>query len=321
MNGYVALTDFSWYSFLQSRSSWDEINFWQPKGGSLLNPPSGMPLFFKLHADRGSWIVGYGFFSWRSRLPAWMAWDYFGGANGAPDRASFLHLLAERRGEPVDPTGNFDIGCLLIGRPVFFSEPDWVRPPADWPRTGVQQGKSYDVTTGEGRRLLDECLARATRYPAEISPGAGASPHAEGRFERFGNPYLTTPRLGQGGFRLAVIDTYSRMCAITTEHSLPVLEAAHIRPYEEGGEHDLRNGLLLRADIHKLFDKGFVTVTPDYRRFLVSRRLMDDYRNGRVYYDLQARIKEEGGIHLPSDPALRPDPELLAWHMKEKFVA
>jgi len=249
-----------------------------------------------------------------------MAWDCFGEANGAPERGSFLRLLAERRAEPLDPTGDFEIGCLLIGRPVFFPESEWVRPPADWPRTGVQQGKSYDVTEGEGLRLYDECLRRAAAYPAAILPGAGASPHAGGRVERFGSAYLTKPRLGQGGFRVAVIDTYDRTCAISTEHSLPVLEAAHIRPYHEGGEHDVRNGLLLRADIHKLFDKGFVTVTPEYR-FLVSDRLRADYANGRVYYELQARIREAGRIHLPADPALRPDPDLLAWHNKEKFVA
>jgi len=48
--------------------------------------------------------------------------------------------------------------------------------------------------------------------------------------------------------------------------SARVLEAAHIRPYTSGGEHALANGLLLRADLHRLFDKGFVTVTPRFRQ-------------------------------------------------------
>ena len=42
---------------------------------------------------------------------------------------------------------------------------------------------------------------------------------------------------------------------------MPALEAAHIRPYGDGGEHEARNGLLLRRDIHSLFDAGYVTVT------------------------------------------------------------
>jgi len=318
--GYVALTDFGWYSFLQTRPIWEEVNFWQPGGGTLLRPPTGMPFFFKLHASHGSRIVGFGHFSWRSLLPAWMAWDCFGEANGAPDRGTFQGLLAERRSEPVDPTGRFAIGCLLISRPVFLPERDWVDPPSNWPRTGVQQGKSYDVSEGEGLRIYGECRERAARYPEAIPPGAGASPHAGGSEERFGSPYLVKPRLGQGGFRMAVTDAYGRSCAISTEHSLPVLDAAHIRPFAEGGEHEVRNGILLRADIHRLFDQGLVAVTPEYR-FVVSGRLMADYRNGRAYYELQRQVEESGGIQLPKDPALRPDRELLRWHLEEKFVA
>jgi putative restriction endonuclease len=320
MNGYVGLTDFGWYSFLRSRESWDEVNFWQPGGGNLLNPPIGMPFFFKLHADHGGWIVGFGLFSWRSRLPAWMAWDYFEQANGTPDRVTFLALLAERRREPVDLSGSFDIGCLLISRPAFFSESEWIRPPADWPRTGVQQGKGYDVSGGEGARIYAECLARSARYPEEAALAAGASIHADPSHDRLGSPLTIRPRLGQGGFRVRVMDAYGRACAITTEHSLPALEAAHIRPFAEGGEHDVRNGIFMRADIHRLYDKGLVTVTPDYR-FVVSDRLRRIYSNGRAYYELQRALEGAGRIHLPSDPALHPEPTLLDWHRKEKFVA
>lgn len=63
----------------------------------------------------------------------------------------------------------------------------------------------------------------------------------------------------------------ARRCAITHERTLPALEAAHIRPYGDVGEHEARNGVLLRRDIHSLFDAGYVTVAPDLR-FEVSRR-------------------------------------------------
>ena len=43
------------------------------------------------------------------------------------------------------------------------------------------------------------------------------------------------------------------------------------------------NGLLLRLDIHRLFDRGYVTVDRDYR-FVVSRRLKEEFDNGRTYY-------------------------------------
>lgn len=92
------------------------------------------------------------------------------------------------------------------------------------------------------------------------------------------------------------------------EHSLPVLEAAHIRPYGDGGEHEVSNGLLLRSDIHRLFDTGYVGVTPDYK-FVVSDRLRGDYSNGRSYYALAGRP-----IELPARREEWPRAEALAWH-------
>jgi HNH endonuclease len=61
------------------------------------------------------------------------------------------------------------------------------------------------------------------------------------------------PRLGQSSFRVLVTDAYKRRCAITGENTLVALEAAHIVPYSKDGSHEIRNGLLLRADFHRLF--------------------------------------------------------------------
>jgi len=119
--------------------------------------------------------------------------------------------------------------------------------------------------------------------------------------------------LGQGAFRLAVLEAYGGACAVTTEHSLPVLEAAHIRPWGQGGEHVVRNGLPLRRDLHRLFDLGYVTVRPDHR-LAVSRDLRDQYENGRAYYALEGRR-----IFLPDDPRSHPDSELLDWHSNAVF--
>jgi len=68
---------------------------------------------------------------------------------------------------------------------------------------------------------------------------------------RYGAPKTVQLRLGQGTFRIAVTSAYGA-CAVSGEHSLPALEAAHLRPYADGGERALSNGLLLRADIHRL---------------------------------------------------------------------
>ncbi len=131
---------------------------------------------------------------------------------------------------------------------------------------------------------------------------------------RYGSPVLIRPRLGQGAFRVSVTEAYNRACAVTQEHSLPALEAAHIRPFAKEGPHEVRNGLLLRADLHRLFEQGYVTVTPDYT-LEVSDRLRHDYQNGRSYYPLRG-----APISVPVLERERPTRDLLAWHNQNVFL-
>ena len=107
---------------------------------------------------------------------------------------------------------------------------------------------------------------------------------------------------------MLVTDVYGRRCAVTGEKALPVLQAAHIRPVSKEGPHRVDNGLLLRSDIHALFDQGYVTVTPEHR-FLVSRRLKTDFDNGEPYYPLSGKR-----IWLPRPDEDQPNREFLEWH-------
>jgi putative restriction endonuclease len=67
------------------------------------------------------------------------------------------------------------------------------------------------------------------------------------------------------------------LVGVTGEKTLPALEAGHIRPYAKSGPHEIRNGLLLRSDLHNLFDLGYLTVALDYR-VAVSRRIRESSR-------------------------------------------
>ena len=93
---------------------------------------------------------------------------------------------------------------------------------------------------------------------------------------RFGQPKLVVPRMGQSSFRDDVVENYDRRCALTRERTLPVVEAAHIKPYSKGGEHALSNGLLLRRDIHRLFDLGYVTIDRQMK-LVVSGRIREEF--------------------------------------------
>jgi putative restriction endonuclease len=160
---------------------------------------------------------------------------------------------------------------------------------------------------GEGARIWNECLALAPL----VAAGAGTATPAQ---ERWGEPVLVRTRLGQGAFRVAVTDAYGRARAATGEHSLPALEAAHIMPFNLDGPHTVNNGLLLRSDLHRLFDRGYVTVTPDYR-LEVGARLKEHFQNGRTYYPFHGQP-----ISPPDRVAERPDPDLLRWHNEHLFL-
>jgi len=88
---------------------------------------------------------------------------------------------------------------------------------------------------------------------------------------RYGMPVLVRPRMGQGHFKRAVADACRQRCAVTASATFPSLEAAHIRPFADGGDHAVSNGLLLRTDVPAYDDRGYLSVDADLR-LRVSRR-------------------------------------------------
>ncbi len=311
VRGFVANTDFEWFTFLRERGRLEEVNFWQPSGGDAFRAiQPGEPFFFRLKRPHYA-IGGFGYFARHEVVPAWLAWNSFGPLNGAADFDAMCSRIERyRHGQPPDPQRHYKVGCIMISQPVFFDDADWVREPQGFSRN-IVRGAGYDLGEGEGRRIWGECLARARAARVPVAGEAVAVPVPEG--PRYGTPLLVKPRLGQGTFSVAVTSAYRQACAVSGEHSLPVLDAAHIQDYAQGGKHDVSNGLLLRTDIHRLFDRGYVTVTPDHR-FVVSKRLKEEWENGRIYYARHGKP-----IALPDDAADHPDPALLRWHNEHVF--
>jgi putative restriction endonuclease len=177
----------------------------------------------------------------------------------------------------------------------------------------VVSTKGYDLGAGEGRRIWEDCQARALDLQLRAEPHRGGPSVAAESHAAYGTPQLVLPRLGQGTFRVAVTSSYGGDCAVSGEHSMPALEGAHIRRYADAGSHAVPNGLLLRADILRLFDAGYVTVTPDFH-FAVSKRLAEEWENGKAYYALHGKR-----IEIPGKRGDRPDAELLRWHSETVF--
>lgn len=255
---------------------------------------------FKLHSPL-NFIAGGGIYLRHTFLPLPLAWQAFGEKNGVADYKTFQSRILDHR---APEELHQQLGCTILAQPFFWPRNRWIPIPADW-KNNIVTGKGYDTSTAEGAALWAEIKNRVAQTAVFSEAQAQESDQA-----RYGPGRVVHPRLGQGSFRIMVTDAYSRRCAITGEKTLPALEAGHIKPYAEDGPHRVDNGILLRSDLHNLFDLGYLTVTPDSYRVRVSRRIKEEFENGRHYYALHDQPLEV----LPDQPSARPAKEFLEWH-------
>lgn len=155
-----------------------------------------------------------------------------------------------------------------------------------------------------GREPADFVLHREQPYLfgelVDEGPNFDPTDEADGRKRIMAE---VTRRQGQKPFRQALMSAYGGRCAVTSCRVVPVLEAAHILPYRGPHTNHVTNGLLLRADIHTLYDLGMVAVGEDYR-VLVAPAL-----HGTQYVELHGQ-----SLILPEDQALHPNLEALRMH-------
>ncbi|WP_058485363.1 HNH endonuclease [Defluviitalea phaphyphila] len=307
MKFFVGVTDNNWYNFLANIKP-DEVNFWQPKGKQTFKAIGVNDLFlFKLHHPL-NFIVGGGIFVRYVPLPISLAWEAFGNKNGTENYYSFRDTIykyrkTDRKKDP-DPV----IGCIILTSPFFFNKNEWIAVPEDW-SPNIVRGKTYDTNTVIGKKLYQQIQKRLNK---NVSVNIVCENNMA---NRYGQKQVIYPRIGQGTFRVLVTEAYNRRCAITGEKTLPVLEAAHIKPYSQKGPHSITNGLLLRRDLHTLFDRGYITIDENLH-IEVSKRIKEDYGNGREYYAYHGKKLAT----IPDTVFEKPDPKFLRWHNEHVFL-
>lgn len=303
MRTFVGVTDWDWYQFLRVRPDLNEVNFWRPSGLGFRALSTGEPFLFKTHQPHNA-LVGGGFLSSSTALRLSEAWRFFGESNGAATIDEMRAAIAGYRRRPLAPEEDPEIGCVLL-RDVFFVPPDLAVPaPSDF-AGNIVVGKTYDLAESSYLESALEMLLAGAAVVSEV-PGAV-----------FGDPRLSPRRLGQRAFKALVMTAYGRRCAITGGRIGPVLEAAHIRPVSDQGENRLDNGLLLRSDVHTLFDAGYLGIDPAHRTLQVSPRIRADFGNGDEFYARQGQPL----VIVPQKRLDRPGRDFLEWHMDEKFLA
>lgn len=298
----VGLTDDKWFDFLAHEDGVDEVNFWRPSPRAGLQGLQPGDLFlFRLHAPVGK-IAGGGYFTKYLRMPVGYAWTAFGRKNGADSLDALRRNIAHFRGGADAQLVDFTIGCIMLASPFFFEQDQWFTPP-NW-QPGIRSVKYYRADDADGQQL--EAMVRDRIIGRQLDEILAAREEAVDP-----KMVLVKARTGQGYFSSVVADAYNWRCAVTGERVLPTLDAAHVLPVKEKGPNIVQNGLLLRTDIHRLFDAGYATIERDADdvRLVVSRRINEEFNNGKEYLAMAGKLK-----HLPIRPVDLPDQEFIAWH-------
>ncbi len=220
----LGVTDNAWASYLRARDDIYEANFWVPSGRNFMGRAAAdEPFLFKTKAPTNL-IVGGGFFVkfWELRVSE--AWATFGEGNGVGSEEALRTAIQKyraRNGSLPDPDPT--IGCIILRNVFFAPAGEDLPPPPTW-GANIVQGKTFG-TDDPAYAYVDHCF-RAFQGAARIDPVwdldlRGVDVDLAG--PRYGEPVLTRHRLGQGSFRLSVLDAYANRCAVSGSKMAPVL--------------------------------------------------------------------------------------------------
>lgn len=195
--------------------------------------------------------------------------------------------------------------CIRFPRELACIDKRPAVDPASTPSSAPIQGASVNrpaPDAGEEPQQTAINPVESTEPPTEAHPGSEFDAEAnEDTRERQQREVVLRP--GQAQFKLNLLDAYSRRCAITDCEVGAVLEAAHIRPYRNEACHHITNGLLLRADIHALFDAGLITIGENWGIEIAISLRASEYGS-----------LENSKLRLPAKEDCHPSKQALALH-------
>jgi HNH endonuclease len=201
------------------------------------------------------------------------------------------------------------------GKPLEY--PDPIASPTEGSTSRVTLGRNLgpevllreEITQPHQKGDLVQLIhrdPRASSNPPISAPETLVEADASSGADRKRVQAMVTARPGQGAFRTALLSAYDCSCAISGWQCEDVCEAAHIISVEDLGTDDISNGLLLRADLHILFDEHLISVNPADFRVVVAEA---------VSWPLYAELSGQKLRHLPKSTAQWPSKEALERHL------
>jgi len=229
-------------------------------------------------------------------LPSW--WFEVGG-----DNSSLTHDVLGPKG------GAYGVARCSLSVRGNIADMDYAGDHKDGNEAKFSLGTMRLIFTDPSRKSVREVQWRDAEHDAkfevcatesyDLTALAGLTPFDPANQEdgRKQIERMVTLRQGQRSFRNALMNAYERRCAVTGCAVDDILEAAHISPYLGKHTNHVTNGLILRADIHTLFDRGLIKVGSDYR--ITARS------------DIEATYDLPEFITVPEAVTSRPDKKAL----------
>jgi len=219
---------------------------------------------------------------------------------------SYLYYQEEQEGkDPETLSSNRAMrACLRDEVPIGVLRQLTPKPNVSYSELGLAKiiGKAagYYLLDGSGTGLQTATMSKTRINYDDIEIPSGILEIGDTRIRRLRS---VVQRQGQPRFREQLMQIYERKCAISACDVSEVLEAAHVVPYRGAHTNESSNGIILRADLHILFDEGLLAVRPDS----LSVQLAPAIRSNIYYGKFDGASLHEGCRKL--------DRELLVAHM------
>lgn len=278
----VAATDSSWFHYLKLNHFIDQVNFWSPGSMSFKALKPGEHLVFKLKGSEDL-AGGYGVFEEYKYQSLDETWNEFGRRNGFDRKEDFVKVIEDYKKKMDIQTDTNECGCIILSDVVFWDNP---------------------VKLSDYGIVFKKSTVRYAKYDAPF-PFAEATSRQNGfslvnTTKKKKASHTVTEREGQGQFHAEVCVAYGHKCCISGERTPELLQAAHIQDYINKDSNHIQNGLLLRVDLHTLFDNGLLFIDDNYMVHVSPLVTSQEYRK----YD--GKI-----IALPKDTSAWPSQEAL----------
>ena len=292
----ISPTDKNWFEFLKDSNFTSKVNFWTPTPWNIRQLHNHDRLYFMLKSPIRK-IGGFGEFVQYKNITAAQAWNEFGFRNGRSSRTEFIESIQDYIDENSEKFSGqlininaYQIGCIVLDNCEFWDDDYFIDP------------LNHDVDFATQVVKI--------KYFNQYDPFILAQDQRD-NFNMVNEPRddfqrTTRAREGQSEFKGRISRAYNNTCCITGDTIPELLEAAHIQEYRNRNSNHVQNGLLLRVDIHRLFDNRLIFIdgnyvihisdlitSPQYRQYHGNTINLPDIVNQRPSVDaLEARRNE-----------------------------